>query len=270
MHTVNVNGTVFQVDDAGHGSALIFLHSGVADRRMWDPQFNRLARSHRVVRWDHRGYRDTPYGEGPFSYAGDIVALLDALRIPTATLVGASLGGMMAIRVALEHPERVERLVLVGTNLYGYEPSPGADAPAELVAAYERAEAIHDVEAMIDVDMQFWIAGLRRRPTDLDPAFIELSRDMLRSGYRQPPSGGEPLDEATRDVERLAELAIPILVVVGDEDVPTIQAIGRLIAKTAPSVEFAAIAQAAHAPSLEQSEWFNNLLTEWLQRTAMT
>lgn len=269
MRHVNVNGTVFQVDDAGHGSVLIFLHSGVSDRRMWDPQFGRLAQTHRVIRWDHRGYRDTPYGDGSFSYAEDIVALMDALRIPTATLVGASIGGMMAIRVALEHPRRVERLVLVGTNLYGYEPSPGADAPAELVAAYERAEAAHNVEAMIDVDMQFWIAGLRRRPSDLDPAFIELSRDMLRSGYQQPPTG-EPLDDATSDVERLGQLVIPTLVVVGDEDIPTIQAIGRLIAETAPSVEFATIAQAAHAPSLEKAGWFNNLLTQWLEGTATT
>ncbi|EQD58036.1 alpha/beta hydrolase fold protein [mine drainage metagenome] len=116
----------------------MFLHSGVADSRMWDPQFGWLATSHRVVRWDHRGFRDTPHVPGSFSYAADVLAALDGLGIRRATLIGASMGGMMAIRVALEHPERVDRLVLIGTNVYGYEPSPVVDVPPDSGGGYLR------------------------------------------------------------------------------------------------------------------------------------
>ncbi len=267
LREVAVNGIVLGVEDEGQGPALVLLHSGVTDSRMWDPQFGWLASSHRVVRWDHRGYRDTPHVPGPFSYAADVLAVLDALGIGKATLIGASMGGMMAIRVALEHPERIERLVLVGTNLYGYEPSPVVDVPPYLAAAYEKADKAEDFEAMMELDLQFWIAGIHRRPSDLDVAFITLSRDMLRSTY-QPQNGSEPTDDETSDVDRIGELTMPVLVVVGEEDAPTIQRIGRLIAEKAPRAQFTSLANAAHSPSLEQAERFNEILAQWLEGTS--
>ncbi|EQD58039.1 alpha/beta hydrolase fold protein [mine drainage metagenome] len=90
---------------------------------------------------------------------------------------------------------------------------------------------------------------------------------MLRSTYG-PQNGAEPTDEETSDVDRLAEITMPVLVVIGEEDAPTIQQIGRLIAKQAPQAQFASIADAAHSPSLERAERFNEILALWLQRTA--
>jgi 3-oxoadipate enol-lactonase len=262
---VDVKGTTLRVEDEGRGPAIILLHSGVADSRMWDPQIRWLSQSHRVVRWDHRGYRDTSNVPGPFSYAADVLSVMDALDIDKATLIGASMGGMMAIRVALMQPARVARLVLIGSNIYGFRSSL-PDCPAELAERAQRAEQNGDWETLIDVDIQFWIAGLHRDPSTLDPGFLARSRELLQSTYR-PQNGAVLTDVQISDVDRLAQLSMPVLVVVGEEDPPTILDAGKCIAEQAPRAQLVSMPNTAHSPSLEHPEKFNEILADWMRAT---
>ena len=80
-------GVTLHVEEDGHGPALLLLHAGVADRHMWDAQWAWLSQSFRVVRWDWRGFGETPHVPGPFSYTDDVVRVMDALNIAQAMLM---------------------------------------------------------------------------------------------------------------------------------------------------------------------------------------
>ncbi|MEU5868070.1 MULTISPECIES: alpha/beta hydrolase [unclassified Nonomuraea] len=124
-------------DVAGDGPALLLLHAGVCDRRMWDPQWEPLiAAGFRVVRCDLRGFGQSPLPTEPYSNSGDVLDLLDSLGIDRFFLVGSSYGGKVALEVAAGSPERVEALVLLSAALPWREPS------ADLRALGEREEEL--------------------------------------------------------------------------------------------------------------------------------
>ncbi|MEX3649202.1 3-oxoadipate enol-lactonase, partial [Mycolicibacterium porcinum] len=101
------------------GPVVVFSNSLGSTHRMWDAQLAAFEERFRVVRYDTRGHGDSPVPDGPYSIddlADDLVALLDSLDVPRAHLVGLSLGGMTAMRVAARHPERVDRLAVLCTG----------------------------------------------------------------------------------------------------------------------------------------------------------
>ncbi|EQD36072.1 alpha/beta hydrolase fold protein, partial [mine drainage metagenome] len=176
-----VNGAILTVEDVGMGHAIIFLHAGVADRRMWDPPFEWLSASFRVIRWDARGFGDTPHVPGPFSYAADVLAVMDGLGVQTATLIGCSMGGSTAIRVALTEPDRVARLVLVGSGLHGFE---RPDLLPPIVSEMQAAVEAQDWDRFLGLEEKFWIIGMNRDESQVEPTFLALCRDMQRKALQ--------------------------------------------------------------------------------------
>src|SRR3954463_6383416 len=114
-----VNGARLYYEAMGEGTAVVLVHGGLVDSRLWDAQMKPLSKHFRVVRYDIRGYGRSPAPTGEYYPHEDLRALLDYLKIDKATLVGLSLGGIVAADFALEQPARVERLVLVGSGLRG-------------------------------------------------------------------------------------------------------------------------------------------------------
>src|SRR6266542_985522 len=110
-----VNGTKLYYETAGKGPAVVLVHGGLVDSRQWNGQMKEFAKRHRVVRYDLRGFGRSAAAPQPFSHIEDLRALMDFLKIERATVVGRSLRGIIAAYFALEHPERVDRLVLVGS-----------------------------------------------------------------------------------------------------------------------------------------------------------
>src|SRR3954454_5871 len=102
---------------AGEGPEIVLFHEGICDSRMWDPQWETFTRSHRVLRFDFRGYGRSPLEPGRLANATDVLDPLDPHDFIRAALVGVSLGGRVALEVALAAPERVAALVLVGSGL---------------------------------------------------------------------------------------------------------------------------------------------------------
>jgi pimeloyl-ACP methyl ester carboxylesterase len=168
-------------DEAGTGSAVIFSHAGITDRRMWRHQFRDLARDHRVVRYDWRGYGESATAVGDFAHHRDLLSLMDALEIEQACLVGCSMGGSHALEAALAAPGRVRALVRISSGLSGHVwPSEMIDAvrtqvnssvPADRLAVYQRHAANHvlaeDVAAMAQAQARFMVAGPDRDPADV-------------------------------------------------------------------------------------------------------
>jgi 3-oxoadipate enol-lactonase len=110
-------------DDEGAGPAVVLLHAGVADRRMWDAVTPALAHSFRVIRPDLRGFGQTPQPPGPYADADDVDALLEELGVTDAAVVGSSFGGRVAMELTTLHPARVSSLVLLCPAYRGLEPT---------------------------------------------------------------------------------------------------------------------------------------------------
>jgi pimeloyl-ACP methyl ester carboxylesterase len=114
-----LNGARIHYERSGTGFPVLFIHAGIADSRMWEPQAAAFAKKFDMVRPDLRGFGDTALPPAPYSGIADLVALLDHLQIARTHVIGCSMGGTLALDLALEHPQRVERLVLVAAGVIG-------------------------------------------------------------------------------------------------------------------------------------------------------
>jgi 3-oxoadipate enol-lactonase len=208
---------------AGAGSPVVLIHAGICDSRMWDPQWEVFPAAHRTVRYDLRGFGRSPVPPQPYSHGRDLIALLEELGIQQATLVGASLGGRVALEVAVAHPEVVDALVVADAALPGFAWSDQVTAfGAEEDAAVERG----DLDAAVGANLRMWVDGPRRPPSVVDPAVRELVRQMQRRAFElQVPVWQDAQEELlVSDVaRRLSAVRAPTLVVVGEQDVSDFQ-----------------------------------------------
>jgi 3-oxoadipate enol-lactonase len=247
----------------GDGPAVLLVHEGVADRRMWRGQVPVLARDYRVVAVDLRGFGETPHASGPFSNAEDLREVLDELGIERATVVGGSFGAKVALEFAVTHPERVERLVLCPPVLPGREWSERVRRGWQ---EEEEAFEAGDLDRATEVNLALWVDGPNRGPDAVDPEVRELVRTMQRHAFELPEPDPPP-EPAPEPSLRLADLRVPTLVVVGDEDVEDFVAMADAAADGIPGARKVVIESAAHVVALEKPEEFNAALLAFLQAT---
>ena len=118
---MEINGAELNYELRGEGPAVVLLHEGVCDLRMWDELVESLAPEFTVLRYDMRGYGESTLPPGPFSQTRDLLGLLDHVAIDRAALVGVSYGGRVALDTAFSVPERITCLVLAAPALRGHE-----------------------------------------------------------------------------------------------------------------------------------------------------
>jgi 3-oxoadipate enol-lactonase len=252
-------------DFRGEGPPVVLLHAGIADSRLWEPQQRSFPQSHSVLRVDLPGFGNSPLETNPVSLRGAVRDVMDAEGIDRAALVGVSLGGNTALELALESPERVSALVLVGAGLPDHEWSEEVTAfSADEEAALERG----DLEAAVDANLRMWFAGPRRSLDDMDPAMREFVGEMQRQAFRQQ-KGHDDVRMLRLDPPasaRLGDVNAPALVLTGDDDVADIHRIADRLAAGIPGAERATIAGAAHLPSLDRPEEFDRIVLDFLAR----
>ena len=259
---VETNGTSIYYEAVGDGPAILFVHAGVADSRMWRGQM--AIDGHRSIVFDQRGFGKTAWVPGPYSNRADCLSVLDHLEVETAALVGCSNGGETAMQLAIVAPERVSSLVLVGASPRGWEPASGwKDDPF-----WEQASAASeagDLDEMAVVDAKLWLAGPERRLEDLDQGIVELFYDMdlvpLRT-ERERDEYTTTLEPPTND--RLESIYAPTLVVVGEHDLSDLHLAARYLADRLSEQDLVTIPGAAHLPSLERPTDFNDVLKAFL------
>lgn len=245
------------VERAGAGPAVVLLHAGVADSRMWDPQWVEWPSRFDAVRLDLRGFGRSGRPEGTFSHAGDVLAVLDELELERTVLVGASFGGGVALDLAASHPERVAGLVLAGASL------PDHDWSAEIEAfgaAEDEALAAGDLDRATDVNVDFWVP-------DAPASVREAIRDQQRNAFElQEGATAEPVRQTADLTAMLPKLDVSTLVVVGERDYRDFHVVAERLTKALPRVEHAVIPGAGHLPSLERPEAFDALVLPFLAR----
>lgn len=247
----------------GGAAPLVFLHAGVSDSRLWARQFETFGPHRRVVAYDRRGFGATAAVDEHFSSVDDLIAVLDALAIPRAVLVGCSQGGRIALDATLAHPQRVAGLVLVAAAIGGAPESMTVDPRIEaLIAAYEEAETIGDVDAQNRIEAHVWLDGpfaAEGRVTGAQRAlFLTMNRIVLGG----PKIGSTDVPDTA--YRRLADVAVPTLVMWGPLDVPSVVTNMRHAAATIPGARACELEGIAHLPSLEAPERFDAALATFL------
>jgi 3-oxoadipate enol-lactonase len=237
-------------DEAGEGDAVLLLHAGVCDRRMWEPQWEPWAAQFRVVRCDLRGFGDSPIPEHPYVDIDDLVELLDHLGIERATVVGASYGGRVALELATHYPDRVTSLLLLCAAYLGIDPTPAVEAFGD--REDELLEA-GDIEAAVQLNVDAWVGP------EADERSRNLVAEMQRRAFElQLPAEHLPGPER-RDVD-LAAIVAPALVVSGGHDFDYFQTIAAHLATTLPNARLVGLDWAGHLPSLERPDAVTALL----------
>jgi 3-oxoadipate enol-lactonase len=253
---VEVDGGRLAYDMAGRGPTVVLVHGGLVDRRLWDDQFRDLARDHRVIRYDLRGLGQSSRSTG-FSYVEDLHRLMIGLRVERATLVGLSLGGGIVTDYALEHPERVAALVLVGSSLRGVDLPPDPRA-VEVFTTIARTDPARAIDLMLDS----LAMGSR------DPQARERLRVMMAhnfSGFLSAPPWLQRWPEPPT-ARRLDQVRVPTLVVVGTLDAKPLHIFADTLAARIPGAQRDSIPGAQHHLPAERPAEFTRLLRRFLER----
>jgi pimeloyl-ACP methyl ester carboxylesterase len=230
---------------------VLMLHAGVTDRRSWQPLVDALSERHRCLRYDARGYGETTYEpEAGWSPVDDAVAVLDAAGVESAVVVAGSMGGAVALDLALAHPGRVRALVLIGTAVRG-APYPEIEDPgtADLVALAEAAEEAEDWEELNRLEAWIWLDGPTADEGRVDGSVRELFLEMNGRALRAVDPGERAQVDATWP--RLRDIEVPVLVMVGRLDVEDVRTVDEALAEELPDARLVWLDGVAHLPHFE-------------------
>jgi pimeloyl-ACP methyl ester carboxylesterase len=245
-------------DHAGEGPAVVLVHAGIADRRMWRAHVPWLAGAgwHAIAPdlpgfGDHAAPADPP---APWDHLRDV---LDELAVERAVIAGCSFGGAVALRLAVTAPERVRALVVISSPAPGLEPSPHLEAAwAAESAALERG----DLDAATDAVVAAWLAP--DAPEELRQAVAA----MQRRAFELDPEGAmpQPADPLEEHPELLRDIHVPALVAAGERDMPDFLWSAQQLAQELPRASHHVIRDAGHLAPLETPDAFRSLLGDFL------
>jgi 3-oxoadipate enol-lactonase len=227
---------------------------------MWEPQLPALSARHRVVRFDHRGHGGSPVPDGPYSLAGlggDVLALMDRLGVRRASYCGLSLGGMVGQWLAINAPQRIERLVVICTSPY----LPPADGWRQRAATVRQAGSC---AAVADTVLPRWFTpGWSEAHPDVVARLRTMIASIAAEGYAGCCEAIAEMDLR----EGLASIAAPTMVIAGRQDPATPPEQGASIAHAVPRARFEVLDPGAHLASVERSDDVTRLIAEHLSTT---
>jgi 3-oxoadipate enol-lactonase len=261
LKTIRLGGLDLRYADQGQGPVVLFLHAFPLSLGMWDGQ-EALSDRYRIVRFDARGHGGSGVGDSALTMeriADDAAILIERLRLGPVILAGCSMGGYAAFAFARKHPSLLRGLVLVDTRA-GADSPEGAKARRELAAKVMSEGAPAALEAFLPR-----LIGETTKSARAD--VIARIKDMVLATPKQGISDAlHGLAVRPDSTPLLREIAVPSLVVYGEEDVITPRAEAEILHKGIAGAELAMIPKSGHLPSMETPEEFNRVLGAFLAR----
>lgn len=265
----DVNDGRLYFESAGDGDdSIVFVHAGIADSRMWNPQYPDFAKDHLVTRYDMRGYGESSLKSGEFSHARDLYALLSLLGIEQTVLVGCSMGGTICMDFAVSYPHMVRGLVMVCSDPPGFSfdetnftPPPAFE---ESVSAFKAG----DLERAAEKEVEIWVDGVSRTSQEVDPDVRELVYKMNVKALQNEAAAVDAQESLLNPnaADDLESLEVPTLVIIGELDQQPMQIAADEMASRLPSAKKVVIKDAAHLPNLEHPDEFTKVLRDWLKK----
>ena len=247
------------VDRIGHGPRLVLVHGFTQNRHCWGPIATDLARDHELVLVDAPGHGDSTGIETDAAQSAALIAAAGG-EAP-ATYVGYSMGGRLCLQLAVDHPGKVDRLILIGA-------SPGIADPDEREQRRwaDRALATRLADLGLPAFLDEWLAQPLFSGLDAAHAFVRErfgnTIEGLQSSLRLAGTGAQdPL------WDRLAEVSMPVLLVTGSDDAK-FGAIADQMAAALPHARHVVVAGAGHTAHLENPDGFLTIVRAWLRSPA--
>lgn len=268
-HTaVAPDGVSLYVESTGNGAPILFIHEFAGDHRSWEQQVRAFSRRYRCITYAARGYPPSGVPPEVSSYSqghavDDALSVLDALEVDTAHVVGLSMGGFCALHLALEHPERVMSATIGGVG-YG--------APPERREAFrEECEAIahaFETEGSVAVAERYALGPARVQFLNKDPRghaeFARMLAEHSAAGAAGTMRGFQKDRPSLYDFrDKLAEMTVPLLIMVGDEDEGAIEP-SIMLKRTIPSAGLVFFPRTGHTLNLEEPDLYNRTFSEFL------
>ena len=259
---ITVNGITMHYELEGPESApLVTLsHSLATDLSMWDPQAAVLKSEYRVLRYDTRGHGGTDAPQGPYTLellADDVKELLRVLGLPNTHFMGISMGGMIGQILALKHPDMLRSLILCDTS---------SRIPEEALPVWDERIGLAQKQGMdflVENTMERWFtASFRRKPL---PALDKI-RAMIRTTPLKGYLGCSQAIMKLNLTERLGQIGMPTLILVGEEDPGTPVAASQVIHQQIKGSQLVILKSAAHLSNIEQQDAFNAAVLDFLGR----
>ena len=253
-------------EDHGDPTAppILLVHSAVVNRRAWDGVVPRLVEAgYRAIAYDMRGFGESTSEDVGFVAHDDLLAVLDHLHVGRTAVAGNSMGAHFALDAILAAPERFVAYVWVGGGISGFDRDPVPNEQA-LFDAEEAAEKAGDWDLATELDAQIWMDGVGQPSTRVDSAvraaFKEMDRALLEPGriFGNRRKADRPA------IDRLGEVHVPTLVVVGDLDTVGTKASAERLAADVPGARLIRIPDVAHMVGMERPSNLAALIVELL------
>ncbi len=264
------DGVKLCYEECGSGAPIVFVHEFAGDWRTWEPQVRHFSRRYRCVAYNARGYPPSEVPSDVERYSqkkarDDILAVLDALGIERAHIVGNSMGGFAALHFAMSHSPRALSVVVCGCG-YGAHPSQYAQFQ---VQSRELAHTILD-KGMAHVAATYGHGPSRLQLREKDPCgFAEFIRGFSEhspQGSANTMLGYQSRRPSLYDLTaEMARISAPVLIVAGDEDDPTLDP-SLMMKRTIPTAALAVLPKSGHMTNLEEPALFNRLLEDFFHQ----
>src|SRR5579862_936681 len=264
----STDGTSLYYEEVGSGTSVVFVHEYAGDYRTWEPQMRHFARSHRCVTYSQRGYPPSDVPSDPARYGqdiarGDVIALMDALGIGKAHVVGHSMGGYTALHVGIKHPQRCISVTAAGCG-WGSLSDPAAREAMRKLAA-DTARMFME-KGMPEAGMIYGDAPMRQTHKYKDPRgfaeFLKMLCEHSAQGHALTMSNLQAKRPSLWDMaEDLKKFSVPLLVIVGDEDESCLDG-SVFLKRTAPTAGLLVIPRSGHTITSEEPAAVNAALAD--------
>jgi 3-oxoadipate enol-lactonase len=260
--TMNVGDATINYEIAGEGVPLVLIHGWAQDLTIWDAQVPIFAKNYRVIRYDRRGYGKSTGHSDPSADPDDLRILLDSLGIRSAFLLGLSAGSRAALNFAVAFPARVSALVIYGQALVpGFAPAPHGPTPVMALRDIAQKHGLDSAGRALLAHQLTWAPP--NRP-DVRARFESLWRSYSGRDLLDPQPESGRISHANLD--QIATLRIPTLVVSGDHDLPLFLAVGDTLVRRIPGAQRLIITNAGHGAHFARPTQFNDAILRFLQK----
>jgi pimeloyl-ACP methyl ester carboxylesterase len=267
-HITARDGVRLYYEEAGSGSAVVFVHEYAGDYRSWEAQMRYFSRSHRCVSYSQRGYPPSDVPEQAARYGQDIarddvLALMDALKIDKAHVVGHSMGAYTALHVGINAPARCISVAAAGC---GWGSTPDAKKREEMKALAAETGKVFAKEGIKSASAKYADAPMRQALKHKDPRgyaeFAGMLAEHSALGHAQTMFNLQLKRPTLWEMEAgLKKFAVPLLVIVGDEDEPCIDG-SVFLKRTVPTAGLLMIPRSGHNVQSEEPAAFNTALAD--------
>lgn len=258
--TISSKQAKIVVERKGSKEAILLLHAGIADKRMWENEVNLLSKDYCVIAVDLPGFGESKILGNRINYVEIIEIVLDHYELTEVTIIAASFGGKIAIDFCLIHPKKVKKMILISPAVSGWEDS------KELIDYEKQENLTTDVRDLVTLNYEFWITR-GRDTTNINIEAEKLIKEMLQHNFLLEDNEAEEINIIDNSLKELENIHQPLLIINGERDISDFLAIGSFIHNKVQFSQREVIPNTAHLPNLENSKLVSWYITEFLKES---